>query len=329
MTLALCKHLNCSPIRSQVALLCEYKDPHMLAQFRRHTRVACGSGFLALDADKLGSISRGVDIIVSNGFCKLHELRRDLHQPVVVVSHIAPDLEDQRHLLLSEATAADFLAAVSETAAKSFADSASVTILPPGIDVERLVPADDEIYLRQRWGLGIHDKVVLYVGRLAKEKSPGWMLDVIEALPPSWKLLMVGDGPLRAELAAQVRHMGLADRVRMIGQQFQVGSCYWVADVLVVPSASEAFSMAAIEGLLAGKRVVMLDNAISREFTQRHGELFSIASTPAGLADAVLEADTWDAEGPQRICMERYTAHAMALRWKTYLLSIMSTWLAR
>jgi glycosyltransferase involved in cell wall biosynthesis len=58
---------------------------------------------------------------------------------------------------------------------------------------------------------------VLSVGRLDREKNPLLLADVLARLGPRWRLVVCGDGPLRGDLAARLRELGVADRADAVG----------------------------------------------------------------------------------------------------------------
>ena len=58
---------------------------------------------------------------------------------------------------------------------------------------------------------------VLSVGRLETEKNPLLLADVLAGLGPGWRLVVVGEGPLRGELERRLEDLGVADRAELLG----------------------------------------------------------------------------------------------------------------
>jgi len=59
------------------------------------------------------------------------------------------------------------------------------------------------------------DRVLLSVGRLAREKNPLLLLDVLAGLrtsDPSWRMVVVGDGPMREQMLLRIAQLGLRRR---------------------------------------------------------------------------------------------------------------------
>ena len=82
-------------------------------------------------------------------------------------------------------------------------------LMPRGVALAQFSPARRSEALRAHWGVGPQDLVVLHVGRLAREKNVDTLLAAFAALQqphPGAKLVLVGDGPLRAALGARCPH---------------------------------------------------------------------------------------------------------------------------
>ena len=73
------------------------------------------------------------------------------------------------------------------------------------------------------------------------------------------RLLLVGDGPERADAAAEADALGLDQRVIFLGKQDTVAELLACADLFLLPSASESFGLAALEAMASGTPVVATD----------------------------------------------------------------------
>jgi glycosyltransferase involved in cell wall biosynthesis len=100
--------------------------------------------------------------------------------------------------------------------------------------------------------------VVLFVGRLVKEKGLDRLLRVWASLPghETMLLLIVGDGPLREDLESQAKKLRLFPSVRFLGHQAEVSKFYSIADLFVLPSKTEGMSNSLLEAMAAGLPVV-------------------------------------------------------------------------
>ncbi len=132
--------------------------------------------------------------------------------------------------------------------------------------------------------------VLLFAGRLTAQKDPALLLDAL-ALLPDMRLILLGEGPLRASLEAQAARLGLTDRVLFAG--FAANPLPWIAHAacLVLPSRYEGLGNVLIEALACGTRVVATDCPHGpSEILQagRYGSLVPVSDAPA-LARAIGE----------------------------------------
>ncbi len=73
---------------------------------------------------------------------------------------------------------------------------------------------------------------------------------------PQTEFILAGDGPLRLELERQTRELGIASRVRFLGDRSDIAGILAALDVSVLPSNSESLSNAILESMAAGVPVV-------------------------------------------------------------------------
>jgi glycosyltransferase involved in cell wall biosynthesis len=98
---------------------------------------------------------------------------------------------------------------------------------------------------------------ILSVGRL---RAPKDMLTLVRALgelnPGSFHARIVGDGPERPQLVAEIAQRGLLGRVELLGERADVPELLAEADVFVLSSRSEGLPMSILEAMAAGLPVV-------------------------------------------------------------------------
>jgi len=105
--------------------------------------------------------------------------------------------------------------------------------------------------------LAARPPIVVAVGRLVPDKDYVTLLRAFARLEDgAARLVILGEGPLRSELEAEARALGVADRVEMPGYSTDVGARLEAARCLVVSSRREAFSLACVEGLAHGLPIV-------------------------------------------------------------------------
>ena len=136
---------------------------------------------------------------------------------------------------------------------------ARVSVIPPGVDLERFRPGDRG-GARRRWGLAPETRVLLTVRRLARRMGLDVLLEAARHVPDGdWQLLIAGGGELGPELAERVRGLGLAARVRLLGRvaDADLPGLYQTADAFVLPSVClEGFGMVIPEALASGVPVL-------------------------------------------------------------------------
>jgi glycosyltransferase involved in cell wall biosynthesis len=143
--------------------------------------------------------------------------------------------------------------------------------------------------LRERLGLPTDTVVIGFVGRLDEQKAPRVLVEAaaqVLAGGHDVHVVMVGAGPLRAELEALTHTCGIARRFSWLGS---TPSRVWISgfDVLAMPSLYEGFSYVLMEGLSAGVPIVCTPVGGVREvgFTDGvHGFIVPIGDSRA-LAD--------------------------------------------
>ncbi|MEA5446582.1 glycosyltransferase family 1 protein [Gammaproteobacteria bacterium AB-CW1] len=142
-------------------------------------------------------------------------------------------------------------------------------MLGRGVDCRLFSPARRDRRLRQAWGVGDKEQVLLHVGRLAPEKNPELAIRAFEAMAPVFpglKLVFVGDGPLRDSLQA------MCPQAHFAGMRTgtDLARHYASADLLLVPSLSETFGNVVLEGMASGLAVCAFNYAAAEQYIRHH-----------------------------------------------------------
>jgi len=156
-----------------------------------------------------------------------------------------------------------------------------------GVDLERFHPRRRDIGWRHRLTDGQVDRpLLLYVGRLSREKRVDWLADVLSLIPGA-RLAVVGDGPERHSLEMLLAGRGVVFTGYLHG--YALAAAYASADVFVFPGAHETFGNVVLEAMASGLPVVAPAAGALPELI-RHGEngLLFDARSRSSLAEAVL-----------------------------------------
>lgn len=178
-----------------------------------------------------------------------------------------------------------------------------IDVISNGIDTDRFTPdgpTSDRID---------HDgPVVLFVGRLVEGKRPGDAIDAVTNLPADRdvRLYVVGDGPLRSELAAAADER----RVTFLGQvpYDEMPSVYRAGDALVLPSTAEGVPRTILEAFASGIPVVSSYLEHTAPIVQEGGrtvEIGDIEGYSEAIEDVLKEIEILGQQG-REIVVERF-----------------------
>ncbi len=167
---------------------------------------------------------------------------------------------------------------------------ARVDVIPSvGIEPEAFATPLRADAARAELGIPSTVPLLVYVGRLAKEKDIPLLLDALAALPDDVRLVLVGEGPERAALEAHAARLGLARRAVFAGGQphDRVVSVLRASDLFVFPSQTETLGLAVIEAMAAGLAVVAVRGGASIDLVQDGETGRLVAPEPRAFASVV------------------------------------------
>ncbi|MGH8713138.1 MAG: glycosyltransferase family 4 protein [Casimicrobiaceae bacterium] len=166
---------------------------------------------------------------------------------------------------------------------------ARISSIPTGIDPANFAPADRE---GARRALGLPAGVPL-IGVVATLRSWKGHRILVDALPllahRDAHLIIVGDGPQRDALHAQVATLGLTQRVRFAGNQHDVARWLAALDVFALPSyANEGVPQALLQAMLVALPCVTTDaGAIGEAAIADHTAIVVAKQNPVALAAGI------------------------------------------
>jgi glycosyltransferase involved in cell wall biosynthesis len=154
----------------------------------------------------------------------------------------------------------------------------------------------DRDSIRTSWGASKRDVVILFCAKLQPWKRPQDLLHAFSNGSLGNALLVfAGEGPLRPSLETEAVRLGIADRVRFLGfaNQTQLPAIYTASDLMVLPSAYDAFGVVVNEAMLCGCPVIASDRVgaardliapVCPEFVFRCGDIEELAALLSKIA---------------------------------------------
>lgn len=180
----------------------------------------------------------------------------------------------------------DYLIAGTESAAEVWRAKGyrgALAVIPQfGVDAERFTPTATPHIDNKPFTIG-------YFGRLVEEKGLFTLLEAVAAMGGDWRLRLVGGGPLKDELEARAKALGIADKTEFCGQipSTEMPAQYQTLDALVLPSLTrpnwkEQFGRVLIEAMASGVSVIGSDSGAIPDVVGDAGLIF-----PEGDAEAL------------------------------------------
>ena len=136
--------------------------------------------------------------------------------------------------------------------------------------------------------LGVTGPLVVSLGALIPRKGHAIVADAVASLL-GVTLWIVGEGPERPRLEAQVAGSDAGDRIRLLGAvpHEKMATVLAAADVMALASSSEGLANAWVEALASGTPIVIPDAGGAREVVTSPAAGRIVARTPAAFAEAI------------------------------------------
>lgn len=152
-------------------------------------------------------------------------------------------------------------------------------IVPNSVDLERFNTKVDGSSVRAKLGFRDKDRIVLYAGRVSREKRLETMIQAARLVKEERvKFLVVGSGPAYNHYKAMVRKHGLGHKFTFTGfvANRDLPEYYAAADAFCIPSKFETQGIAPIEAMACGKPVIGADFLALKELivNGKNGEKF-------------------------------------------------------
>lgn len=197
-----------------------------------------------------------------------------IHVPVVTTLH-GTDItlvgQDPSFLpvVTHSINASDGVTAVSEFLRREtyarFEIQREIEVIPNFVDIARFQRQEKTHFKQAICPAG--EKLLVHISNFREVKRAPDVVRVFARLHdearrnegPGVRLLMIGDGPDRPVTEALARELGVDGEIRFLGKQEPIEELLSVADVMLLPSGSETFGLAALEAMACSVPVVSSD----------------------------------------------------------------------
>lgn len=190
---------------------------------------------------------------------------------------------------------------------------------PPGAELSKA--------LRELFLGGAEGPLLLFVGRLVEHKDvPTLLRAVARARPylPGLRLAIVGDGPLKRQIQAEIEDEGLTGIAVVLGERPDVSALIDAADALVTSSVREGLSNVVLEAMVGGRAVIASDAGGNVELVEheRTGLVFHVGDDEAlAMAIRLLASDpalrSYLGEQGRLRAERQFSVPAMVLAYET------------
>lgn len=237
-------------------------------------------------------------------------LARHVHRvPIVTTLHgwIGNSPKQRAFIALDKQVARrfDLVIAVSRPIQQQALDAgvppAQVKLLHNAIVLDRYRRSHRPGGLEALVGAPVAGPVLASIGRLSAEKGHADLIEALGLLKARGlhvSAVLAGDGPMKDQLAARIRELGLSDRVHLPGYVARPQDVLNHTDLMVLPSHTEGLPNAALEALamdvpvlatdVGGTPEVIIDGDTGRLVAARQPEALA-----AAVADFLAHRDAW------------------------------------
>ena len=182
---------------------------------------------------------------------------------------------------------------VHDTGLKYFSSYQSV-VIPNGINQQKFNPSRSFKDIRAELGIPNNSILVLFIARFTEQKQPLTMIRAFEkaaAANDRLRLLMVGDGELKAEADELVARSAVKEKIVMQTFRQDVPDILAAADMYVLPSLWEGLPLGLLEAMAMGKAVIASKADGTKEVIQPNinGIMVNVESLEADVTHAIVQ----------------------------------------
>ena len=193
---------------------------------------------------------------------------------------------------------------------RSYGVKRPIEVIQTGVDQIALSQDGHRRDIRAKWGIPQDARLIIYAGRLAREKNLGLLFSAFAELSPKFpdaRLMLVGGGPAARECKAEIARLGLTEKVVFTGfrPRTEIQPICQAGEVFAFPSRTDTQAVVVCEALCAGLPCVavrdggtpevirdgvdgFLTSNSREEFTARLGQLMANQDLRQGMSAEAL-----------------------------------------
>ena len=145
---------------------------------------------------------------------------------------------------------------------------------------------------RREFDIGDREFLVCAIGRMVWQKGFEYLIESIPAIiktSPRAKILIVGDGPLKARLEALAETLNVRSNLIFAGFRSDTREILSAIDILTVPSVLEGFPMITLEAMAMSKPIIATNiDGITEQITNEENGILVPPKDPDALAKAII-----------------------------------------
>jgi 1,2-diacylglycerol 3-alpha-glucosyltransferase len=178
-----------------------------------------------------------------------------------------------------------------------------ITVIPHGLDLSNYSFSNKD-YLHSLLHIPKTNKIILYVGRLGKEKSVDVLLHafaLVQKNNPDTSFVLVGNGTQKESLEDLAKELHIDHNTHFLGEvdYSTIPSVFYSADIFAFASKTETLGKVLLEAMAAGLPVVTLNIQPFKELIKNKAEGILVSGTPTSIAKgivALVENETYRKE---------------------------------
>lgn len=166
-----------------------------------------------------------------------------------------------------------------------------IAVIPNGVDTNQFRPGKSD-FIKEKFGLKADDKILLYVGRVAKEKSIDFLIRSFVEVSKKNKnvyFAIVGDGQEKESLEKLAKKLGVESKVFFLGfvPHDKLVDVYNSADIFIFASTTETQGLVILEAMASGLPVIAVKDRVFSEFIETGVDAFIVENDQNLFADKI------------------------------------------